>query len=134
MRVLVIESDPSIAGLLADLLADEGHAAAGAATMDGGLTRAQAEMWDVCVTDGFWPVADAQSRAYLADLGSCCPVIVLSGRDWARRAQPAELGVTAVVPKPFDLDDLLDALETVTHARTVTPPCATAAAARSSAV
>jgi DNA-binding response OmpR family regulator len=134
MRVLVIESDPAIAALLAEILADEGHAAAGDATMAGGLARAQAGPWDACVTDGFWPDVDAASRAYLADLGSCCPVILLSARDWARDARPADLGVAAVVPKPFDLDDLLDALETVTHARTVTPPCATAAAARSSAV
>jgi DNA-binding response OmpR family regulator len=114
MRVLVIERDPSIAQVLAEILADEGHAAAGAATMDGGLARAHAGPWDACVADGSWPVVDAESRAYLADLGSCCPVILLSARDWARRARPADLGVAAVVPKPFDLDDLLDALAAVT--------------------
>jgi DNA-binding response OmpR family regulator len=113
MRVLVIESDPSIAGLLADLLAGEGHATASAATMAEGLARARVGPWDACLTDGFWPEVVAEGRAYLADLASCCPVILLSARDWARHARAADLGVAAVVPKPFDLDSLLGVLATV---------------------
>ena len=73
MRVLVIESDPSIGDLLADLLADEGHATGGAATVAEGLARARAEPWDACLTDGFWPAVVADSRAYLADLGVLLP-------------------------------------------------------------
>jgi DNA-binding response OmpR family regulator len=112
MRVLVIESDPSLGGLLTDLLADEGHAVDGVATMAEGLARARAEPWDACVTDGLWPEVVAETRAYLAGLASRCPVVLLSGRDWAGRARPADLGVAAVVSKPFELDDLLGALAT----------------------
>jgi DNA-binding response OmpR family regulator len=114
MRVLVIEGDPSIAALLADLLAGEGHAVDGAATMADGLARARVGPWDAGVTDGIWPEVAAEARAYLADLGSCCPVVLLSARDWARCARAGDLGIAVVVPKPFDLDDLLDALATVT--------------------
>jgi DNA-binding response OmpR family regulator len=128
MRVLVIESDPSIAGVLAELLADEGHATGGAATSADGLARARAGAWDACVTDGFWPEAVDEGRAYLADLSSCCPVILLSARDWARHARPGDLGVAAVVPKPFDLDDLLDALDTISG--TAIPTATSPAAAR----
>jgi DNA-binding response OmpR family regulator len=117
MRVLVIESDPPICGLLAELLADEGHVSDGATTTADGLRRARAAPWDACVTDGFWPEAVGETRTYLADLTCCCPVVLLSARDWARSARPAELGVAAVVPKPFDLDDLLGAL-----ARVARPP------------
>jgi DNA-binding response OmpR family regulator len=119
MRVLVIESDPSIGGLLAELLADEGHVSDGATTPDEGLARARAAPWDACVTDGFSDDLTAVARAYLDDLGSCCPVILLSARSWARWARPADLGVAAVVPKPFVLDDLLGALAAVTS-----PPAA----------
>jgi two-component system OmpR family response regulator len=114
MRVLVIESDASLGSLLTELLADEGHAVDGVMTMADGLARVSAEPWDACVTDGFWPQVVAETRAYLADLASRCPVVLLSGRDWARHARPADLGVAAVVPKPFDLEDLLGALATVT--------------------
>jgi DNA-binding response OmpR family regulator len=114
MRVLVIESDPEIAILLAGLLADEGHAVDGAATIDLGLARAHAEPWDACLTDGFWPEVVAETRAYLADLGSCCPVILVSGQGWATEARASDLGVAAVVPKPFDLDHLLDAIRSAT--------------------
>ena len=73
MRVLVIEDDPGIAGVVADLLADEGHATGGAATAAEGLARARAEPWDACLTDGFWPEVVAESRAYLADLAATSP-------------------------------------------------------------
>jgi DNA-binding response OmpR family regulator len=55
----------------------------------------------------------ADLRAYLADLASCCPVVLLSAREWARDTRAADLGVAAVVPKPFDLDDVLGALAAV---------------------
>src|SRR5215210_6510577 len=115
MRVLVIESDPSISAVLADLLADEGHVSDVATTTADGLRRARAAPWDACLTDGFWPEVVADGRAYLADLAACCPVVLVSARDWARHARPADLGVAAVIPKPFDLDDLLGALATVTR-------------------
>jgi DNA-binding response OmpR family regulator len=92
MRVLVIENDPSIAALLAELLADERHAAAGAATMADGLARAQQGPWDVCVADAFWPDLATSGRAYLTELGSHCPVVLLSARTWAKNARPADLG------------------------------------------
>jgi DNA-binding response OmpR family regulator len=114
MRVLVIESDALLGDLLTDLLADEGHTVDGVTTMDEGLARVRAEPWDACVTDGFWPEVVVETRAYLADLASRCPVVLLSARDWARHARPPDLGVAAVVPKPFDLDDFLGALATVT--------------------
>jgi DNA-binding response OmpR family regulator len=113
MRVLVIESDPALGGLFASVLAGEGHAVESVATADEGLARARAESWDACLTDGFWREAGAALHAYLGELAGCCPVILLSARDWARSARPADLGVAAVVPKPFDLDELLGALAAV---------------------
>jgi CheY-like chemotaxis protein len=114
MRVPVIEDDASIARLLADLLADEGHAVTRVADAAAGLTLARARPWDACLTDGYWAATTAAARAYLTDLAACCPVVLLSGRVWARSARPADLGVAAPVPKPFEPDDVLDALGTVT--------------------
>jgi DNA-binding response OmpR family regulator len=113
MRVLVVENDPAVGCLLADLLAGEGHAALGARTPDEGLARARTGRWDACLTDGFWWSVGAELRGYLGDLAACCPVILMTAQGWARSARPADLGVAAVVPKPFDLDDLLGALATV---------------------
>jgi len=43
----------------------------------------------------------------LRALASRVPVVLLTAHDWARRVRPEELGVAAIVSKPFDLDDLL---------------------------
>jgi DNA-binding response OmpR family regulator len=138
LRVLVIEDDPGIAVLLATLLVYEGHAVTAVAGAAVGLAQARAEPWDACLADGFWEDAtSASALAYLADLGACCPVVVLSARVWASAARAADLGVVAVVSKPFDLDELLGALATATStpagASSSTSTARSAAAVRSPA-
>ena len=99
----MIEGDPSIADLLANLLADEGHATGGAATMADGLARARAEPWDACVTDGFL-VGGGRRVARVPRR----PRVLLS-RDPAVGARLGAAGasdgpgVAAVIPKPFAL-------------------------------
>jgi hypothetical protein len=46
-------------------------------------------------------------------LAELAPIVLLADPPWLARTLPADLGVAAIVPKPFDLDELLDALHAV---------------------
>jgi DNA-binding response OmpR family regulator len=109
-RVLVVEDDVSIGQVIADLLADEGYQVRWA--KDGRAALAVLDEWrpDVIVLDLMMPVLDGRAfRAEQRRRGGAVaqvPVIVLSGAR-AARAAAAELGVAAVLTKPFDLDRLV---------------------------
>jgi hypothetical protein len=93
MRVLVLEGDASLGGVLTDLLADQGHPADGARTMANRLAR---------------------PRGAVGRL-RCGRVLAGGGRRVARLdpVRAADLEVAAVVPEPFDLDGFLGALAAV---------------------
>jgi DNA-binding response OmpR family regulator len=42
------------------------------------------------------------------DLGRLVPTILITGRSWATTVDADELGLVAVLPKPFDLHTLMD--------------------------
>jgi len=110
VRILIADADAGNAGVLLDALALEGHVAVGADTDARARDLAAAGGWDVCVADGF-----ASSGASLAEddrdlyraLAGAAPVVVTTARAWAAEADPADLGVAAIVAKPYLLDDLL---------------------------
>jgi CheY-like chemotaxis protein len=110
VRVLVAEADAGNAGVLLDALALEGHVAVHASSALEARGLAAAGGWDVCVVDGF-----ASHGAELADedrdlyrvLAAAAPVVVTTARGWAADADPASLGVAAVVAKPYLLNELL---------------------------
>jgi DNA-binding response OmpR family regulator len=41
------------------------------------------------------------------------PVILLTGRSWATSTTAEELGAAALIRKPFDLDHLVAAIQTI---------------------
>lgn len=115
MHILIVEDDPGIREMLADVLADEGHtvvtAGHGQEALDY-LDRADGRP-DVILLDLMMPVmtgwqfreAQRQTPA-IADI----PVVVLSAK--ARlRGEVAQLDVAAIVSKPIDLDGLLVTLQ-----------------------
>ena len=108
-RVLVVEDEPSVRGLVAEALEAEGYEIRAAA--DGLEALGVLERWrpDLIVLDLMMPVMDGWSfRARQLALGEAAgiPVVVLSAAYEARR-QGEALGAAAVVPKPFDLEALL---------------------------
>jgi DNA-binding NtrC family response regulator len=109
-RVLIIEDNADVADLLAVLLGDEGHAVTCVAAPCAGLALARSRPWDACLTEAFSTVEAAAVRACLTDLAGCCPVVLISGHGWARSARAADLGVAALLAKPFELDDVLAGL------------------------
>ena len=108
-RVLVIEDDEHLREVMEVLIEIEGCEARSAA--DGREALEVMASWepDLILLDLYMPGMDGRAflAAYRALPGPKAPVILLSGRN-----QPPgeldELGVDGVLPKPFNVNDLLD--------------------------
>jgi CheY-like chemotaxis protein len=109
-RVLVVEDEAGIRDALAAALVDEGYEVRAAG--DGRAALAVLRGWlpHVILLDLMMPVMDGwafRAEQRRLDAARHIPVIVLSGA----RDIPAgtdKLGVAATIPKPFDLDTVLD--------------------------
>jgi two-component system OmpR family response regulator len=111
-RILLVDDDPAIRGVVSDLLEEAGHhletAASCAAAMDA-VTRAP---WDLVICDLRLPEGSGAtlSQRIIAERPELARrIILLSGEIGAldEGAWPFPL-----VPKPFNLDDMLRAVET----------------------
>ena len=115
MRVLLTEDDSVLAGVLADFLREEGHLVTCVDMRQAGCL-AHWTGWDACILDpggdSFFELRPSEA-AELRHLAAHLPVVVTTGRAWAQRADPARLGVRAILSKPFDLDELGQILETL---------------------
>ena len=111
-RVLVVDDEPSIREVLCDVLHDEGYAVDeaehGAAALDAVATHAP----DVILLDMRMPILDGWgfAREYRTRPGPHAPIIVMSAAMNAS-AWAAEVAAAGVVPKPFELEALLAAVE-----------------------
>lgn len=119
--VLIIEDDPAIRHVLREALTDEGYQVVEATNGQEGLDALAAHHPNAplaIVLDLMMPVMDGWDfRAEQRDraLAPDTPLIILSA---SRRAQSAavELDACVIVPKPFDLAELLDAIASATRA------------------
>lgn len=116
-RVLCIDDEADIRTVLHDVLTDEGFdvrlAPNGAAALVL-LAEAARDGWqpDVILLDINMPVMDgyAFARAYRERGGGAPIVVITAGGRLPYAAEHA--GAVAYVPKPFDLDALVDAVRT----------------------
>lgn len=114
---LIVDDDPTIRALLAEILADEGFQTAesphGAAALEWLATHRPAVIFldmRMPVMDG-WAFAAEYRRRYDREV----PIIVISA---AQNAQKwcNEIGAEGCVAKPFELDDISGALAQVLNA------------------
>jgi CheY-like chemotaxis protein len=113
--ILVVDDDPAILDLIAQLLLEEGYEVLAVSNGQTAVDLARKLRPHLILLDlmmpemNGWQVsallkADPQTRAI--------PILLLSARrDMARTAN--ELGVTAYLEKPFDLDDLLSRVQRI---------------------
>ena len=113
--ILVIDDDPAILDLIAQVLLEEGYEVLAVSNGQTAVDLARKLRPHLILLDlmmpemNGWQVtavlkADPQTRAI--------PILLLSARrDMARTAN--ELGVTAYLEKPFDLDDLLSRVQRI---------------------
>jgi DNA-binding NtrC family response regulator len=106
--IYLFEDDDGLRNLLIELLHDELQARVVVVPNIPEVLRLCAvEPPDLVVAD-FWgnshlTLSDAE-RAQIVALGMTAPTILVSARQWAQDATPAELGLAAMVPKPIDID------------------------------
>jgi CheY-like chemotaxis protein len=112
--VLVIEDDPGLRSLFAQVLIDQGYAVETAGHGLAGLERLASRRPDLILLDMMMPVMDGHAfrEAQLSDpKWSGIPVIVISATNEFLQ-EDETLGAKAILGKPFDFDELLSLVET----------------------
>ncbi len=110
--VLVIEDDSAVRRLISDVLMGAGYGVCETFSSDlvPAVPRLDAVISDIAIG----PTSDLdlvrQWTRRMADRFSA-PVVVVTGRSEIVREGPASLGVADVIPKPFDVNDLLARVE-----------------------
>jgi CheY-like chemotaxis protein len=111
---LVVDDDPDIRDALCELLEDEGYRAVSAANGQEALTYLKSsDLPCVILLDLMMPVMDGWAfRAEQRRSGNTVPIVLLSAAGELGRHQEL-LGAAAIIPKPFDIDHVISAIEGV---------------------
>jgi two-component system response regulator MprA len=115
-HLLLVEDDPALRELVVQVLTEEGYRAHGAPSGAAALAllaRPDAPPVDAVLLDLRLPDMDGPAFAaeYRRRPGPPAPLLVFTGAPPAEAAAAAaQLGAAGVVPKPFDLDELLAAV------------------------
>jgi DNA-binding response OmpR family regulator len=117
-KVLVVEDDPSVRGLLHTLLTGEGYDVSTASDGLAGLVKASSARPDLMLLDLMMPdlggirvLEELRGDPALADV----PVIVVTGKLEAVPSLRALLGDENVFVKPFGVAELLERVSAVTR-------------------
>jgi DNA-binding NtrC family response regulator len=121
-RILIIDDEEQIRNLIALVLARQGHEATQATNGEDGLRLLKDQRFDVVITDIWMPEKDGlEVIREMRRLYPDTKIIAISGGS----RNPAffdtlplakKLGVHWTLTKPFPLQDLVDALESVSIA------------------
>ena len=107
-RVLIIDDDEQLNGLLTEYLARYGIAVSSAAHPEDGLRALKADPPDILVLDVMLPVMDGFAVCRKVRETSRLPIIMLTARgDVADRVMGLELGADDYLPKPFEPRELV---------------------------
>jgi two-component system OmpR family response regulator len=109
VRVLVVEDEPKMAGLLKRGLDEEGHPADVAPSGEEALWMARSEAYDAIVLDVMLPGLDGFATCReLRSRGVWTPVLFLTARDAVEdRVEGLDLGADDYLVKPFSFSELL---------------------------
>jgi two-component system OmpR family response regulator len=124
VRVLVVEDDVKMAGLLRRGLAEEGLAVDVAQTGDDALWMAAATEYDAIVLDVMLPSTDGFTVCRkLREFGTWTPVLMLTARDAVQdRVAGLDAGADDYLTKPFSFAELLARLRALTRRAPVARP------------
>ena len=124
MRVLVVDDEPKLSGLLARALREEGHAADVAANGTDALWMARAAPYDAIVLDVMLPEIDGfEVLRRLREHEVWTPVLMLTARDAiVDRVDGLDAGADDYLTKPFSFDELLARLRAIARRGAVERP------------
>jgi two-component system, OmpR family, response regulator len=124
MRVLVVEDEVKMAGLIRRGLDEEGHAADIAATGEDALWMAQAHPYDAIVLDVMLPrLSGFETCKQLRNAGVWAPVLMLTSRDAVEdRISGLDSGADDYLTKPFSFAELLARLRALARRGSVERP------------
>jgi CheY-like chemotaxis protein len=117
-HVLLVEDDPDVREALVDVLEDAGYGITAAVDGEGAIralregVRPSAILLDLMMPgmNGFEFRDEQRADPALADI----PVIVITATKWTDRAA-AQLGAVTRVPKPAQVEEVLEAIRRVTR-------------------
>ena len=115
MRILVVEDEPKLAGLLERGLAEEGHAADVAPTGEDALWMARSVEYDAIVLDVMLPgIGGVEVCRELRASEVWSPVLMLTARGAVEdRVAGLDAGADDYLPKPFSFAELLARLRSL---------------------
>ncbi len=124
MRVLVVEDDVKMAGLIHRGLVEEGHAADVAGTGEDALWMAQAHPYDAVVLDVMLPqLSGFETCRRLRNDGVWAPVLMLTARDAVEdRVAGLDAGADDYLAKPFSFAELLARLRALARRGSIERP------------
>ena len=105
--VLIVDDEPLIRQVLADLLSDEGYRVASAADGREALALASEQSPDLVLSDVTMPRLDGVALVRALRAAGCRVPVVLVSANYAA----VDLPGVRFVPKPFDLDAIITAVE-----------------------
>src|SRR5262249_43396922 len=113
-RILLIDDDTSLGGMVADYLAGAGFRVTNAATARDGEQRLKRESYDALILDLMLPDAGGRAVSRRLRQSSDLPILMLTARgDAMDRVVGLEIGADDYLPKPFEPRELLARLRAI---------------------
>jgi len=113
-RILLIDDDVSLGGMVADYLAGAGFRVTAATTARDGEQRLKRENFEVLILDLMLPDADGLEVCRRIRQSSDIPILMLTARgDAMDRVVGLEVGADDYLPKPFEPRELLARLRAI---------------------
>lgn len=116
-KILVVDDEPAILQMLKMNLEMEGHEAILAGDGETAIKRIESEHPDIVLLDIMMPALDGWQvlqRLQEMSLGRPPKVLVVTAKGGERDISKAfDLGAVDYVPKPFDIEDLLERVKAV---------------------
>ena len=109
MRILLVEDEPGVALVIADLLGAEGYSVEVVHDGNAGMEKAMAEAFDLLILDVMLPgMGGFELCQYVREHGYGGAILMLTARGRVGdRVHGLRIGADDYLPKPYDPDELL---------------------------
>lgn len=112
--VLVVDDDPHLCEIITDVLEAEGHTARTASNGQEALDRISERKPQLILLDLMMPVMNGWELAEALNAShewSDIPIVFVTAAHSAMSRKPQEMGVKAIISKPFDIDMIVEAVQ-----------------------